>query len=403
LAVGKELDKAAMKTVLVTGAKGFIGKNLVVALKRKDDLGIIEYDIDSSPDVLAEGLRKADVIYHLAGVNRPQRIEEFTEGNYDLTRQICDSLKTIIADKKAGEGKSSRDFHPSEVASTLPIFVLSSSIQAVLDNPYGVSKRMAEETVFDFGRETGAQVFVFRLHGVFGKWCRPSYNSVVATFCNNIARNLPIEISDPAREIEVVHIDDVVSAFLGVMDGQPPARDGRCCLAEPTYRIALGALAETIRGFRESRVNLLLPDMGNPFIRSLYSTYLSYLPADSFAYALTQKADPRGELAELMKLPRIGQIFVSRTRPGFTRGNHYHDSKVEKFVVIEGDAVIRLRHILGGDVIEYPVSGREFRVVDIPPGYTHSIENVGQNDLIVLFWAFEIFDPNVPDAFSMNV
>jgi len=371
-----------MKTVLVTGAKGFIGKNLVVALKRRAGVEVIEYDIDSPLSALDEGLLIADMIYHLAGVNRPERIEEFTEGNLGLTRQICNKLRQI---------------------NNKPIFVLSSSIQAALENPYGISKRLAEETVFDLGRETGAAVFVFRLHGVFGKWCRPSYNSVVATFCNHIARDMPIEISDPAREIELAYIDDVVRAFIGIMDGRTPDLEGRYCFAKPTYRISLGALAETIRGFRESRVNLFLPDIGDPFVRALYSTYLSCLPTDSFAYALTQRADPRGELAELLKSPRIGQIFVSRTRPGFTRGNHYHDTKVEKFVVMEGEAVIRFRHILGGDVIEYPVSGQEFLVVDIPPGYTHSIENVGQNDLIVLFWSDEIFDPDIPDAFGMTV
>lgn len=371
-----------MKSVLVTGAKGFIGKNLIVSLKRRTDVDVIEHDLDSPAGLLEEGLAKADVIYHLAGVNRPERVEEFQEGNADLTRQVYDALRRL--------GRPS-------------LIVLSSSTQAALDNPYGFSKRQAEETVFDFGRETGASVFVFRLFGVFGKWCRPNYNSVVATFCHNIARELPITISDPAREIELVYVDDVVCAFVGVMDGRLPVSDGKYCLVAPTYRISLGVLADTIQGFRDSRVSLALPDISDHFVRALYSTYLSYLPTDSFAYALVQRVDPRGELAELLKSPRIGHIFVSRTRPGFTRGNHYHDTKVEKFVVMEGDAVIRFRHILGGDVIQYPVSGREFRVVDIPPGYTHSIENVGQNDLIVLFWADEIFDPNIPDAFGMAV
>jgi UDP-2-acetamido-2,6-beta-L-arabino-hexul-4-ose reductase len=195
----------------------------------------------------------------------------------------------------------------------------------------------------------------------------------------------------------------VIRAFIGVMNGGLPVMDGKYCQAEPTHRISLGVLAETLQGFRESRVSLLLPDISDPFVRTLYSTYVSYLPADSFAYALIQRSDPRGELAELLKSPRIGHIFVSRTRPGFTRGKHYHDTKAEKFIVLEGDAVIHFRHILGGDVIKYPVSGHEFRVVDIPPGYTHSIENIGQNDLIVLFWASEMFDPNVPDAFGMMV
>jgi UDP-2-acetamido-2,6-beta-L-arabino-hexul-4-ose reductase len=381
--------------ILVTGAKGFIGKNLVVALKRRAGLDVIEYDLDSPAELLEEGLAKADVIYHLAGVNRPERIEEFTEGNFDLTRQICDALRRL---------------------ERTPLLVLSSSTQAALDNPYGLSKRQAEEAVFDFGRETGASVFVFRLHGVFGKWCRPNYNSVVATFCHNIACNLPIAISDPTREIELVYVDDVVRAFIGVMDNRLPVSDGKYCLAEPTYRISLGPLADTIQGFRDSRVSLALPDMSDSFHRALYSTYVSYLPTDSFAYTLTQRADPRGELAELLKSPHIGQIFVSRTRPGITRGHHYHDTKVEKFVVLEGDAMIRFRHIrpdvndqrteVGeqrSDVIEYPVSGREFRVVDIPPGYTHSIENVGENDLIVLFWADEILNPEKPDTYFEEV
>jgi UDP-2-acetamido-2,6-beta-L-arabino-hexul-4-ose reductase len=371
-----------MKSVLVTGAKGFIGKNLIVALKRRGDVDVIEYDLDSPTGLLEKVLAKADVIYHLAGVNRPERIEEFTEGNFDFTRKACNTLKRL--------GRK-------------PVLVLSSSTQAALDNPYGISKRQAEEATFDFGGETGATVVIFRLHGVFGKWCRPNYNSVVATFCHNIARDLPIAISDPAREIELVYVDDVVRAFIGVMDGRLPVSTGKYCHVAPTYRITLGALAEALQGFRNSRINLALPDMSDPFIHDLFATYVSYLPVVSFDYALTQRSDPRGELAELLKSPNIGQIFVSRTRPGITRGHHYHDTKVEKFVVLEGDAVIRFRHILGGDVIEYPVVGREFRVVDIPPGYTHSIENVGQNDLIVLFWANEIFNPDIPDTFGMTV
>jgi UDP-2-acetamido-2,6-beta-L-arabino-hexul-4-ose reductase len=368
--------------ILVTGAEGFIGKNMVVALKRRADVDVIEYDLDSPAGLLEEGLAKTDVICHLAGVNRPERVEEFRSGNFELTRQICDALQRL--------GRT-------------PLLLLSSSIQAALDNPYGLSKLQAEVAAFDFGGNTGASVFVFRLPSVFGKWCRPNYNSVVATFCHNIARDLPIAISDPAREIELVYIDDVVCAFIGVMDSRQPVSDGRYCLVEPTHRVSLGALAETIQGFRDSRVSLALPAINDPFVRSLYSTYLSYLPTDSFGYALTQKTDLRGELAELLKSPYIGQIFVSRTRPGITRGNHYHDTKVEKFLVLEGDAVVRFRHVLGGDVIEYPVSGREFRVIDIPPGYTHSIENSGQNDLIVLFWAAEIFNPDIPDTFGMAV
>lgn len=366
----------------MTGAKGFIGKNLVVALRRRSDVNIIEYDIDSPAEVLEKALMEADVIHHLAGVNRPERIEAFREGNVDLTAQVCDALRQ--------SGRS-------------PLFVLSSSTQAALENPYGVSKRQAEEIVFDFGRDTGASVFVFRFPGIFGKWCKPHYNSVVATFCHNIAHDRPIAISDPAREIELVYVDDVIQAFMDIMDGRLPVSDGRYCRVERTFRVALGVLADTIKGFRESRVSLEVPDMSEPFLHALYGTYISYLPTDSFTYALAQRTDSRGELAELLKSPQCGQFFVSRTRPGVTRGNHYHDTKVEKFIVIDGEAVIRFRSVLGGNIIEYPVSGHEFRVVDIPPGYTHSIKNVGQNDLIVLFWADEVFDECNPDTFGMTV
>lgn len=371
-----------MKSVLITGAKGFIGKNLCVVLKRRADVELIEFDIDSPEGLLDESLSKVDVIFHLAGVNRPERVEEFTEGNFDLTMRICSTLKRL--------GRK-------------PLLLLSSSMQASLDNPYGVSKRQAEEEVFAFGEKTGAQIAVFRLPGVFGKWCRPNYNSVVATFCHNIAHDLPIAISDPAKEIQLVYIDDVVRSFVDVMDGMPPFTEGKYCQVKPTYRITLGALVQTIQNFRESRISLTVPDVSNPLVHALYATYISYLPTDAFAYALTQRTDPRGELAELLKSPHIGQIFVSRTRPGITRGHHYHDTKVEKFVVLEGDAVIRFRQILGGDIIEYPVSGHAFCVVDIPPGYTHSIENVGNKDLIVLFWADEIFNPDIPDTFGMTV
>ena len=366
--------------VLVTGAKGFIGKNLVVALKRRGDVDVIEYDLWTKTDLMEEGIARADLIYHLAGVNRPLIIEEFRSGNFDLTQKVCDNLRRV--------GRN-------------PIFIFSSSTQATLNNPYGVSKHQAEEAVLAFGRETEASVFVFRLPGVFGKWGRPNYNSVVATFCYNIARDIPIDISDPGKEIELVYVDDVIQAFIGILKGLPPISDGQYCRVEPTHRLSLGSLAQTIKSFRDSRVSLFLPDSGDPFVRALYATYISYLPEDSFAYPLTQHTDSRGELVELLKSPHIGQIFISRTRPGITRGNHYHDTKVEKFVVLEGDAVIRFRHLLGGDIIEYPVSGREFRVVDIPAGYTHQIENVGQIDLIVLFWSNEIFNPDTPDTFGM--
>lgn len=368
--------------ILVTGAKGFIAKNLIVSLRRQSNLSVWEYDLDSSPGLLEEGLSHADVIFHLAGVNRPERVEEFREGNTDSTRQICDAIRRL--------GRK-------------PLLVLSSSTQATLDNPYGVSKRQAEETVFTFELEIGAPVAVFRFPGIFGKWCRPNYNSVVATFCYSIAHDLPITISDSVREVELVYIDDVVAAFIKVMNEQGAGQGNPFCYVEPTFHVTLGNLADTIRSFHESRNTLLVPTMRDRFTRSLYATYISYLPTNDFGYKLRQRVDQRGELAELFKSPHFGQVFVSRTRPSITRGNHYHDTKVEKFVVLEGEAAIRFRNILGADLIEYSVSGKNFQVIDIPPGYAHSIENVGQTDLVVLFWADEILDPAFPDTYPLKV
>jgi UDP-2-acetamido-2,6-beta-L-arabino-hexul-4-ose reductase len=368
--------------VLVTGARGFIGKNLAVALSRRADVEALSFDRDSEATELERLASSADVIFHLAGVNRPERVEEFREGNAELTRRLCGILRA---------------------AGRAPLLVLSSSTQASLDNPYGQSKRAAEDVVRAFGEASGARVRVFRLPGVFGKWGQPNYNSVVATYCHNVARGLAISVSDPDRVIELVHVDDVVRVFVGLLDGQEvPSSDGFCGV-EPVHRIALADLAGRIQAFRNSRSTLEIPDFSDSLTRLLHSTYLAYLPEGGFAYQLQQRVDARGELAELLRSRHFGQIFVSRTRPGITRGNHYHDAKVEKFVVVEGEAVVRFRSLLGGGVSEYPVSGRDFTVVDIPPGYTHHIENVGKSDLVVLFWASEPFDPQRPDTWAEEV
>lgn len=384
-----------MKTILVTGAKGFIGKNLVVALKQREAFEIIEHDVDSPPGFLETSLTRADIIYHLAGVNRPERDEEFTAVNAELTRQICESLRRL--------GRA-------------PSLVLSSSIQATQDNPYGLSKRQAEEAVFSFGRETDAPVHVFRLPGVFGKWCRPNYNSVVATFCHCIAHDLPISVSDPSRVVELVYVDDVCVAMMvaasllqNAESSSPVKTGGVYPEVVPSFKITLGDLADTIRSFRNSRLSLEVPAFNNPFICRLYATYLSYLEGADFVYNLDMKSDNRGSLAEFLKSNTFGQIFVSRTKPGISRGNHYHNTKTEKFLVLQGQAIIRLRDITreAGEqragVIEHAVTGEEFRVVDIPPGYTHSIENVGSGELVTLFWADEVFNPDLPDTFFEEV
>ena len=370
---------------LVTGANGFIGKNLVVALKRVG-VEVAEVDVDSAAGALDEGLRGASVVYHLAGVNRPEHEKEFITGNVGSLEALLAAIERSLA---------------CNPTATRPVIVLSSSYQAVQDNPYGRSKLAAERVLQDHSVGTGAPAVIYRLAGVFGKWCRPNYNSVVATFCHRIARDLPIEISDPARVVELVHIDDVAATFMSHLEGRLAGLTrGE---VQPTFTVSLGELAERIRAFRAMRQTLEVADASDPFNRRLLGTYTSYLPPGDLAYSLEQRTDPRGALAELLKSPHFGQMFVSRTNPGVTRGNHYHDLKVEKFCVLEGDAAIRFRPILGSEVTEYRVSGRDFKVVDIPPGMTHPIENVGTTEMIVLFWASEILDRAHPDTYISEV
>lgn len=388
--------------VLVTGAKGFVGKNLVVMLRRLPDVDIIEVDVDSPEHLLTDGLTEADVIFHLAGVNRPEKPEDYDEGNMGFTQTICDSL--ISLNRK-------------------PLIIFSSSIQATLDNHYGQSKRKAEDVLQSFSRQTGARVVIFRMKNVFGKWCRPNYNSAVATFCNNIARDLPISISDRKNEVKLIYVDDVCSAMMeaaGLIQSTykhyVPAINDAYADIVPSFKITLGELVDAIQSFKKSRSSLMVPSFNDPFIYRLYATYLSYLEETNFAYGLDIKTDNRGCLAEFIKSASFGQIFASRTKPGITRGNHYHHTKTEKFLVVQGEAIIRLRKIdnnkaMGDrpeaigkeEVIEYRVTGEEFRVMDIPPGYTHSIENVGKEELITLFWANQIFDPDNPDTYFEEV
>jgi UDP-2-acetamido-2,6-beta-L-arabino-hexul-4-ose reductase len=370
--------------VLVTGSKGFVGRNLCSALRTMKSTQLVEFDCDNTSAELEAMLGGADVIFHLAGVNRPKSDDEFKIGNAGLTEEICTILLRL---------------------ERVPKIVLASSIQAERDNPYGSSKLQAEQVLQAFAETTGARAVVYRFKNLFGKWCRPNYNSVTATFCHNIAHGLPVAISDPARSIELTYIDDVVSALIGEIPSEEGVQEsGFAFGAELTaYPITLGELAELITSFCESRQTLLLPGFDSPLVKALYATYLSYLEGEDFAYSLQIRTDERGSLAEMMKSKTFGQIFVSRTKPGITRGNHYHHTKTEKFMVVEGDAVIRFRQIDGAEVIEHRVSGREFRVVDIPPGYTHHITNVGEGELVTLFWASEIFNPDKPDTIFLKV
>jgi len=370
-----------MKTVLVTGAAGFVGRNLVAALRRRDDVRLILFDVNTDPAVLDVGLAEADLVYHLAGVNRPKNENEFVTGNTALTERILERL--------------------AELGRT-PTFVLSSSTQALLDNPYGRSKKAAEDAVLGFNGKTGAPVCIYRFPGIFGKGSRPNYNTVVATFCHNIACGLDITVNDPNREMELAYIDDVVAAFLGHLDGPPDPSRQRYAVTR-TFRVTLGELADRIRRLHAIRETLTVPDLSNDLMKCLHATYLSFLPEDGFSYPVKLNTDNRGWLFELIKSEHFGQIFVSKTVPGITRGNHYHDTKVEKFCVIQGEGVIRFRQIDSDRILEYPVDDRAIKVVDIPPGYTHSIENTGEGEMICLFWANQVFAPGRLDTYFTPV
>ena len=368
--------------ILVTGAVGFVGRNLIVELKNRGYTDIFACDIETTPEELDQWTRECEFVYHLAGVNRPPSEDEFMAGNFGFTSTLLKNLHK--------HGNKS------------PI-LLTSSIQAERDNPYGISKKAGEDLLLRYGQEQGVRVLVYRLPGLFGKWCRPNYNSVVATFCHNIARDLPIQINDPNADLRLCYIDDVVSEFIaGLQEKETQQNDG-FCRVQTEHELKLGELAEKLRAFRENRKTLIMPSLIDDLDRALYATLLSYLPQDQFGYVLDMKHDNRGWLAEFIKSDSFGQIFISKTKPGITRGNHWHHTKVEKFLVIQGEGVINFRKIDGTEILEYPVSGDKLEVVDIPVGYTHSITNTGHIDMITLFWVDELFNQDKPDTYYLEV
>lgn len=388
------------KKVLITGINGFIGKNLNLKLRELNNYTISGYDIGNTDEELDKFVKEADVIVHLAGSNRPKEISEFSEVNFGLTSKLIELIQ------KQGINKT---------------VIFASSTQAELVNDYGRSKLAAENALIDFARASGNTVYIYRFTNVFGKWCQPNYNSVVATFCYNIANNIPIEISNEGANVKLICIDDIVNELLNKINNSKEPWDCRERLEiAPYYEVKLGELAAKIRSFKYSRKNIILPDVGDEFTKKLYSTYLSYLNPGDFGYKLKKNTDNRGDLTELLKSDKAGQFFISTTKPGITRGNHYHHTKTEKFIVIKGEAEISFRRIVdfdlkqqliendnqvtqNGDVITYRVSGDNITVVDIPPGYTHNIKNVGQTDLMTLFWANEIFDQDKPDTYFLEV
>ncbi len=367
--------------ILITGAGGFVGKNLVATLHTAGYTDLMLFEKDDTPETLTDYCRRAAFVVHLAGINRPTDPSEFYTGNAGLT-------DTLLANLEAA-------------GNTAPVLVTSST-QAELDNDYGKSKRQAEEAIFAHRRRTGAMVYVFRMPGVFGKWCRPNYNSVVATFCHNVAHGLPIQVRDSAFSLPLVYIDDVVACILAAFDGQVMMDRSATpiCHMHPIHEVTLGRLAELIQGFAAGRTSLAVPDLApGSFEKKLYSTYLSYLPSDQFSYPLEMHTDNRGSFTEFLRSPERGQVSINISHPGIVKGNHWHHTKNEKFLVVKGEGVIRFRNIFSREVIEYHVSGDKLEVVDIPCGYTHNIENVGTEDMVTVMWANEAFDPDHPDTF----
>ena len=394
--------------ILITGAKGFAGKNFVATLRNIKDgkdrtrpalaVGeIMEYDLDTNPGLLPQFCQRADFVVHLAGVNRPKNTEEFMQGNFGFTSTLLDTLK--------------------EKGNTCPV-VLSSSVQATCigryDSEYGRSKKAGEELVFAYGEETGAKVLVYRFPNLFGKWCRPNYNSAVATFCNNIANDLPITVSDPKVELELVYMDDLVAELLDALegrehrcdyDGLDPVEGSRYCRVPISHRVTLGEIVGLLEKFRDVPETLLMPQIPrNSFAKKLYSTYLSYLPKEKVSFPLKKNEDARGSFTELLKTDGCGQFSVNISKPGITKGQHWHHSKWEFFIVVSGQGLIQMRKIDSEEILEFYVSGEKPEAVHMLPGYTHNIINLSDTEeLVTVMWANEAFDPNHPDTFFQPV
>ena len=365
---------------LITGSSGFVGKNLTERLSRIEDVTILKYNKENTLDQLEAHIQKADFIFHLAGVNRPERTEEFYEGNSGLTQEL------IARIEKAGK--------------CIPILI-SSSIQAERDNDYGKSKLGSEQALREYAKRSGAPVFIYRLPNLFGKWCRPNYNSVVATWCYNITHGIPLQINDKEAILTLAYIDDVVESFVGHLHDTASCLGCRMLIS---YEKSLGEIAKLLEQFKASRTSLIIPGVGSGFERALYATYLSYLPADNFLYELKGHSDERGTFYEILKTVDSGQFSISTTKPGeIIRGNHYHNTKNEKFLLVKGEAIIELRDINSSEVITYHVSDKKMEIVEMIPGYTHNIKNISDEEMILFIWANEIYDNDKPDTYYLEV
>lgn len=397
--------------ILVTGAKGFVGKNLVAQLRtiaegKNKSYGeivvgeIFEYDIDSTSEELDDYCRRADFVFNLAGVNRPQNSEEFMQGNFGFASTLLNTLK--------------------KYNNTCPV-MLSSSIQATLvgryaDGEYGKSKKAGEELFFAYSAETGAKVLVYRFPNLFGKWCRPNYNSAVATFCNNIANDLPIVVNDRSTMLELLYIDDLVDEMIAAIKGEEHhcefngvdtvlKADGRYCSAPITHKVTLGEIVDLLENFRKQPDTLVIPEIPfNSFAKKLYSTYLSYLPKEKVAFPLKMNIDARGSFTELLRSDKCGQVSINISKPGITKGEHWHNTKWEFFIVVSGHGLIQERKIGTDEILEFEVSGNKIEAIHMLPGYTHNIINLSDTeDLVTVMWANESFDPNHPDTFFEKV
>lgn len=370
--------------LLITGARGFIGKNLIAELRNQGFTDLLECDIDTTSNDLDNYVRECDFVFHLAGVNRPEKDEEFMAGNFGFTSELIEKLQK----------------HHNKA----PLLV-SSSVQALLDNAYGQSKKAGEDLMFAYAEENNVPVYVYRLPNVFGKWCRPNYNSAVATFCHNIAYELPVQVNDPSVLMKLVYVDDVVHSFISKLKNgtREVTGYGNYEKVNPVHEIKLGKIVELIYSFKKSRNDLHVPDLGDAFTKKLYSTYLSYLPKDKFSYPLKMNVDNRGSFTEFIKTPERGQVSVNISKPGVIKGQHWHHTKNEKFLVVSGTGVIRFRKIDSEEVTEYFVSGERLEVVDIPVGYTHNIENLGETDMVTVMWLNEVFDKERLDTYFLEV
>jgi UDP-2-acetamido-2,6-beta-L-arabino-hexul-4-ose reductase len=367
--------------VLITGANGFIGKNLTSNLREIKDLEIITYDINDSFDKIEKNINDIDFVFHLAGVNRPVNVDDFYKGNSDLTKQLIDLL--------------------SNTKKNIPLLI-TSSIQAIKDNDYGKSKKMAEDSVLEYGKNN--DVYIYRLHNVFGKWCRPNYNSVIATFCNNVANDLEISVNDYNAELELIYIDDICKEFISILNGNNPVnKQGDYCYIEPVYKKKLGEIADLIKAFKNNMESINVPKTGDDFVKKLFSTYITYVNINNMSVTAHMNMDDRGSFTELLKTDDSGQFSVSVSKPGIIRGNHYHHTKMERFIVVKGKAKISFRKIDEENITNYNVSDEKIEIVTICPGYTHKIENVGSDEMILLLWCNEIFDPKYPDTYYMEV